>query len=589
MNVGAIGLWAAVAFPLLGSIMLALIPWRAERNIARIAQGATTLSSLSAAVAIFFWVMGGFQTLETVPLTLVTSGSYHFSFALSLDLAAAGFLFLVEFTSGTVIRFSRVYLHRETGYRRFFSIVLMFEGGMALLTLASNLDLLFCGWELVGLSSFLLIAFYHERAAPVRNALKTFSIYRVADLGMFLGAFLEHTSPGTGVGLLLLLAAAGKSAQFPFSFWIVRAMEGPTPSSALFYGALSVHAGAYLLLRTYSVWGGIPVVHLSMGLLGLCTAVLCSMFSRVQHTVKGQIGYASATQVGFIFVELALGLKGLALFHMVSNALLRCYQLLISPSAVAYLLRQQSSSNFTPPSEQRSLFQRLLTREGRSSLFVFAVSEGYIEEGLRTLFWLPLRTAGSWISRNRNMNSLIVYVLVLIGVRAIWRVDGPIAYVFSLGLFIGAVSFSLAAISSATRPLASLVWLGASCIVATASVFVSSQDKLELSGFEYIAAIGLMCGIVILAIRLVTVESEIPRMAGLGLGRPLATWVALFGALGIAGFPLLPTFFGEDILMNAAFRVNPIFAFGLSGLFALNGYVAVRGFALSFFGPQREA
>src|SRR5262249_24490264 len=164
-------------------------------------------------------------------------------------------------------------------------------------------------------------------------------------------------------------------------FWIVRAMEGPTPSSALFYGALSVHAGAYLLLRTYPVWGGIPVVHLTMGLLGITTAVLCAMFSRVQHTVKGQIGYASATQGGFIFVELALGLKALALFHMVSNALLRCYQLLISPSAVAYLLRQHRSSKFTPPSEEHSMYQRLLTREGRSSLFVFAISEGYIEEG----------------------------------------------------------------------------------------------------------------------------------------------------------------------------------------------------------------
>src|SRR6185312_12339478 len=151
----------------------------------------------------------------------------------------------------------------------------------------------------------LLIAFYRERQSAVRNALKTYSVYRIADIGMLLAACLQGGGERSGylIGLLLLLAAIGKSAQFPFSFWVPRAMEGPTPSSALFYGALSVHAGAYLLLRTFTLWHVSLTVHLAIGVVGLATAIVASLVSRVQTTIKGQVGYASVSQVGMIFVE----------------------------------------------------------------------------------------------------------------------------------------------------------------------------------------------------------------------------------------------------------------------------------------------
>src|SRR5215469_13750610 len=152
---------------------------------------------------------------------------------------------------------------------------------------------MFAAWEMVGLSSFLLIAFYRDRQSAVRNALKTYSVYRIADIGMLLAACLEGSGRPTVIGLCLVLAALGKSAQVPFSFWVPRAMEGPTPSSALFYGALSVHAGAYLLLRTYPLWDASLTVHLAIGIFGLTTAIVASLISRVQTTIKGQVGYAS--------------------------------------------------------------------------------------------------------------------------------------------------------------------------------------------------------------------------------------------------------------------------------------------------------
>src|SRR6185503_6208162 len=317
-------------------------------------------------------------------------------FQLELDGVAVAFLALVQFATGIVIRFSRVYLHREPGFQRFFATVLLFQAAMCLLTLAGNLDLMFAAWEMVGLSSFLLIAFYRERQSAVRNALKTYSVYRVADIGMLLAACLQGSGERTSavLGLLLLLAAMGKSAQVPFSFWVPRAMEGPTPSSALFYGALSVHAGAYLLLRTMPLFAGVTTVRICIGLVGLVTAVLCSMFSRVQPTIKGQIGYASVTQVGIIFVEIALGLLHLALLHIVSNALLRCYQLLVSPSVVAHRLRQQASAGAARAGATRSLYERLVPERWWPTLYTFAVSEGYLKDVLKVVLWFPLRRLG---------------------------------------------------------------------------------------------------------------------------------------------------------------------------------------------------
>ena len=201
------------------------------------------------------------------------------------------------------------------------------------------------------------MAFFHERAAPVINALRVWSVYRISDAAFLIAAVVLHHVSGEGdfarlmgtgpwpegqatlspqlalgVGLLLLLAAAGKSALIPFSGWLPRAMEGPTPSSAVFYGALSVHLGTYLLLRVspllaLSAWLSGAVV-----VLGLASALFGAIASRTQTDVKGALAYASLTQVGFITAEIGLGFRYIALVHIIGHACLRTLQLLRSPS-----------------------------------------------------------------------------------------------------------------------------------------------------------------------------------------------------------------------------------------------------------------
>jgi len=287
-------------------------------------------------------------------------GTEHYRFALKLmfDRLSVPFVILTFLLCGVISAFATRYLHREPGFNRFFVLYAFFVLGMTLASLAGTIETLFTGWEIVGVTSALLVAYFQERPGPVRNGLRVWSVYRISDAALLVAAILMHHLVGQGdfalltgdkawpfgqatelsrqqallVGSLLLVAAAGKSALVPFSGWLPRAMEGPTPSSAIFYGALSVHLGAFLLLRVS------PIVELSLVLkiavvtIGLATAVFAALATRVQTDIKSALSFASLTQVGSIVAEIGLGLNYLALAHIIGHACLRTLQFLRASS-----------------------------------------------------------------------------------------------------------------------------------------------------------------------------------------------------------------------------------------------------------------
>ena len=497
-----------------------------------------------------------------------------------LDGSAAVFLALVQFITGLVVRFSRFYLHREPGFRRFFATVLLFQAAMCLLALAGNLDLMFAGWELVGISSFLLIAFYRERQSAVRNALKTYSVYRVADIGMLLAACLQGAGEHSGylIGLLLLLAAMGKSAQFPFSFWVARAMEGPTPSSALFYGALSIHAGAYLLLRSFPLFANVVTVRVWIGVIGVVTAVLCSMFSRVQPTIKGQIAYASATQVGIIFVEIALGLTHLALLHIVSNALVRCYQLLVSPSVVAHRLRRQATAGAARAPAARSLYVRFVPQSWWPSLYVFALSEGYLKDILKVGLWFPMQRLGAILQQRR----VLVVVAAIVGV--VLELASARYTTLAGVLLVIALAFSACGLAGWRQPARALLWISASSLLAMMAGAALARDTM-LTMIVYGGGIVLACVLGYIGFAAAALlEGTTARFSGRWELRPAAAFVAFTGALGLAGAPLWPTFWGEDLVIHATLGANRALAVVIAVVLAANGYLGMRNFAYAFMG-----
>jgi NAD(P)H-quinone oxidoreductase subunit 5 len=313
------------------------------------------------------------------------------------------FALLAYLLSGTIAIFANRYLHREPGYDRFFVLYALFISGMTLTAFAGTIETLFVGWELVGLSSAFLVAFFHERQMPVRNGLRVWTVYRVSDAAFLVAALVLHHMTGKGdlnnlidggpwpagrallsqhqamiVGFLLLLAAAGKSALVPFSGWLPRAMEGPTPSSAVFYGAISVHLGAFLLLRIGPILEASLVLSSAVVLVGLITAVYASLAGRVQADIKTTLSFASLTQVGIIVVEIGLGFRYLALAHIIGHACLRTLQFLRAPT----LLHDYHAL-------ENAIGERLAWRSGfwrtafpesvRVWLYRFALERGYLD------------------------------------------------------------------------------------------------------------------------------------------------------------------------------------------------------------------
>ncbi|MGE0709645.1 MAG: proton-conducting transporter membrane subunit [Planctomycetota bacterium] len=336
------------AFSLLAlATLVGLAP--SERVVNRVTALALAGGLLLAAL-LTVGVLGGPGSARVELGTWFAVPGYALRFTLLLDRLSLPLALATLGVCGLVGRFSARYLHRERRHRRFFLLLLLFTSGMLLVVLAGDLDLLFGGWELLGLASALLIAFFDERAAPVRHALRCFLNYRACDVGILLAAALLHHGAhgasfqpmgltptahvGPWVGVLLVVGALGKSAQLPVSGWLPRAMEGPTPSSALCYGALSVHAGVYLLLRAAPFLEASPAARALLGLIAGATAVWATLCARVQSDVKNGLAFASLAQVSLMLVEVALGLYDLALWHMLGHIALRTLQFLRAPNAL---------------------------------------------------------------------------------------------------------------------------------------------------------------------------------------------------------------------------------------------------------------
>jgi hypothetical protein len=252
----------------------------------------------------------------------------------------------------------------------------------------------------------------------VRNSLRVFTTYRVCDLGLLVAAVLLHRwTHGDGftdafapsrlrlapwslnlLGLLLLFGASGKSAQLPFGHWLPRAMEGPTPSSALFYSALSVHAGVFLLLRAEPLLRVAPVASTAIVCVGGLTALYGTLVWRVQTDAKSAIAHATMAHLGLMLVQIGLGSFTTALVHLVLHACLRCYQMLRAPSTFADLARLRDVNAGALPA-RGALFSRWLPRPIARALWRLAHNRFYVESLQERVVVEPVVRAGQWAER----------------------------------------------------------------------------------------------------------------------------------------------------------------------------------------------
>lgn len=397
-----------------------------EKRISFLTSTAVLIGVLSASIILVCMLWTGIRLVElnVGNWSVIPEEHFHFTIKFVFDRLSIPFLMLSFVLCGTIGAFARNYMHRDPGFSRFFLFYSFFLLGMVVASTAGTIETLFAGWELVGLSSALLVAFFHERQAPVTNGLIVWSIYRLSDAALLVASVALHHASGQGdfsalvgerpwpdgvssltsqqsvwVGLLILLAAAGKSAQIPFSNWLPRAMEGPTPSSAVFYGALSVHLGAFLLLRISPILEQSIVLRIAVGVVGLATAIFATVTDRVQTDVKSALAYASLTQVGIIFLEIACGFYYLALIHIIGHAFLRTLQLVRAPS----LLRDYAilgNAIGRDLAEIGNGNKSWVPAPWRKHIFVFALHRGYLDEGIKSFVIVPFlsifRKCDSW-------------------------------------------------------------------------------------------------------------------------------------------------------------------------------------------------
>ncbi len=347
------------AFPFAAAIAtggLALLQdKRLPESVVRAVSNLGLIGSFLASLTVMLAWSGAFGTrlIGTVDYgSWLQLGSYRIPAVAHIDLTAVVLSLLGAVLTWLVCRFSYTYLHREPGFARFFILLMMFASGLQLIAFAGALDLFFAGWELLGISSAFFIGFFHERDEPVRSSVRAFTTYRLCDAGFLIALVSVHELLGSTtfealdsantlpmwevsiIALLFLLAAMGKSAMLPFSGWLPRAMEGPTPSSALFYGALSIHMGLFLLLRIWSLFEvSIPVRALAV-VIGVATAVYGAAVAKVHTDAKGALAHATLSQVGIILAEIAMGFTTLAVIHIAGHAMLRLFQYLRAPNTI---------------------------------------------------------------------------------------------------------------------------------------------------------------------------------------------------------------------------------------------------------------
>jgi NADH-quinone oxidoreductase subunit L len=607
-----------VLIPLLGFLVTLCIPRRNERAISLIAVTTAVLQLAGIIAFIIFWLIQNHPVLDIRHLVVFKNASFEIFINYFFDGTTAVFVLVGAIIMCAVSVFSHNYVHREPGFKRFYSTLLFFYAGYNILLFAGNFETLFVGWEMVGISSFLLITFYRDRYLPVKNGLKVISFYRMGDICLMLAMWMNHhlwhenitfsrlsdASVVAGqvqghypeaifIALMVFMAASIKSAQFPFSSWLPRAMEGPTTSSGIFYGSLSVHIGAFILLRTYSFWDGLPLIRYIVIGTGLATSLIATSIARAQSTVKTQVAYASAAQIGFIFMEIALGFHWLALLHFAGNAFLRTYQLLVSPSVLSYLVHDQFY-NFNPEAPKKQPGTGFF-RKIKNTLYVAGINEWKLDYRMQRLLWDPFKKIGARLDFLKSKSAVAAMVIFsMFGVFWLNYGDRPgLNLTQPLPEVLAALALMLILKAFSERGDAGQCWLLVFAAKFFIALSISLNDDFEsneiilfLSGVIIAGTLGYYC---LNAMRKIDNDIALNRYHGYIYERPGVAFLFLLACLAMLGFPITPSFIGIDLMFShiQKYQVLLITLTSLSYLFI--ELSVLRCYARVFMGQHKKA
>jgi NADH-quinone oxidoreductase subunit L len=335
-------LWLIIALPALGAAVL-LLGGRRTDAWGHLLGVATVSLSFVLSLVSFLTLMGRDADDRSIGQHLyrwVEAGPFQVDMALLYDPLSALFLLLITGVGALIHVYSVGYMEHDPRRRRFFGYLNLFVAAMLMLVLADNYLVLFLGWEGVGLASYLLIGFWQHKPSAAVAAKKAFVVNRVGDIGMALGIMLLFATFGTtafgeisavaaeasdgimtALGLLFLLAACGKSAQVPLQSWLLDAMEGPTPVSALIHAATMVTAGVYLIVRSNFIYEAAPVAQTAVVVVGAVTLLWGAVIGTAKDDIKKALAGSTMSQIGYMMLAAGLGVAGyaFAIFHLLTH------------------------------------------------------------------------------------------------------------------------------------------------------------------------------------------------------------------------------------------------------------------------------
>ncbi len=368
-------LWLIPAVPIVASGITALFKQPQRKAAATLSIGTLSFSLLLSLVAFVHVVSGwahGIAVRETVNFTWIRVGAANVDLGWILDPLSAIMLVMVSFVSLLIFIYSVGYMAHDENYTRFFCFLSLFAGAMLGVVISNSILLLFMNWELVGLTSYLLIGFWYQKPSAAAAAKKAFITTRVGDIFFLLGIVWLFAQTGTllfynqgagslegwalagllaqpaalgltaagAIGLLILAGAAGKSGQVPLHVWLPDAMEGPTPVSALIHAATMVAAGVYLIARVYplmqagALTGGTTTALTVVTWVGASTAVFAALIAVAQNDIKRILAYSTVSQLGYMMAGLGLGGVAVGMFHLITHAFFKALLFLGAGSVI---------------------------------------------------------------------------------------------------------------------------------------------------------------------------------------------------------------------------------------------------------------
>jgi NADH-quinone oxidoreductase subunit L len=358
-------LWLIPLLPLVGFLINGTI----GRKLPRAAVTAIALffTAVPAYIVATLWIYmksaGVPESITVVSRPWIAITGFHVDFAFTVDHLTLIMLGVVTGVGFLIHLYSVGYMAHEEGYWRYFAYLNLFMFFMLVLVLSSSFLLLFVGWEGVGLASYLLIGFYFTKDSAANAGKKAFIVNRIGDFGFLLAMFLivshfgsldfnkvfaaisaQPTWQGgtlTTIALLLVLGAAGKSAQIPLYVWLPDAMEGPTPVSALIHAATMVTAGIYMVARCHVLFDRSPYALGVVAIIGAATALFAACIGMVQHDIKRVLAYSTISQLGYMFLACGVGAYTAGIFHLVTHAFFKALLFLAAGSVIHALSGEQ--------------------------------------------------------------------------------------------------------------------------------------------------------------------------------------------------------------------------------------------------------